>query len=212
MVIFFKFISDVEVDLSNYFLVFLELLKFLQIVDRTHLRDYKRSFPTEEGLVEHPKLELELPHVISDSEGVSQRGDPIDDLLVSVGNQSLSELVLTIHHKIQNTPYRILRKYRLFVQVHQPVRVIENVDIIFQTILQGPSFEQCSCFGPVGRRYHDLLHPFVLLQPYRFVCHNLDEEVLQTGIYTLVFVAIHVGSHQMREITSSYYPKTHEGG
>lgn len=75
----------------------------------THLGNDVGALPTEERLMEEEELGAEFAHVISDSEAVRQSCHPVDNLLIGVSDEPLTERMLPIKNKVEYPPHRIIR-------------------------------------------------------------------------------------------------------
>ena len=80
--------------------------------------------------------------------------------------------------------------------------------MIFQSILQGSSFEHSTRTSFVTWWYNHLAGKFILNKRYSLVCNYFNKVVCETGILACVDVSINIISHQFREVPSGNNTKT----
>lgn len=87
--------------------------------------------PAEVGLVEQGKLSPQLSHVVSDSKAVCDCCDPVHDVFIGISDEALTKVVLAIKNEVENSSDGVFSEKCLFIQMYNPVIVIENIHTIF---------------------------------------------------------------------------------
>lgn len=176
-----------------------------------HLTHHERALKQEERFVELAQAEAKHADVSTHSKRVGQRGDPVNDLLVGVGDETLAYLMFALEQKVQDAADRWVREYGLLVQMHDPVIVVEQIDVVLERVLEGPWLVATVGLGAVGVGHHDLADPRVLGQVDRLVGDHLHDELVQAKVQTRVHVAVDVALDQIGIVAAGHDPDAHEG-
>lgn len=122
-------------------------------------------------------------HVGADTKRIGQSGHPVDDLFVGVRDETLADLMLALEQKVEYAAHRTLREYGLLVEMHDPVFVVEQVDLVLERVLKRSRLVATARLGRVRSRHDDLAYARVLRQVDVLVGHHLHYEFVKTFFF-----------------------------
>ena len=96
--------------------------------------------------------------------------------------------------------------------MHNPIVVVQHINRVLETILQGARLEQCSGFRFVIFRHDNFTNASMLCQIDGLIGDHFDEKIFETGVEAGVHVAIDIHLDQIAEITASHNSYADEWG
>ena len=176
----------------------------------------ERALEQEERLVEALQAEAQHAHVGAHAKRVGQRGHPVDDLLVGVGDEALADLVLALEQEVEYAAQRAVGQHRLLVQVHDPVVVAQHVHVVLERVLESARLVAAIGLGAVRGGHDDLAHARVLrhadgLEVHGLVGDHFDDELVEAEVEARVHVAHDVLAHELRVVAARDHAYADEG-
>lgn len=180
----------------------LDLLLKSRQEGNTHLGYHVAALPAEEWLVEEFELQTQLAHIVGHTKTVRQGGQPIDDVLIGIGDEALAEGMLAVQDEIDDAAHRVLGEQCLLIQMNDPIVVVQHIHRILEAVLEGARLEQGAGSRLVLLGHDNLANASMLRQMHRLVRDDLDQEVLQAGVEARINVPQHILLDQVRKVAA----------
>lgn len=118
--------------------------------------------------------------------------------------------MFSIKHKVNDTTNTVLREQSLFIQMYNPIVVIQYIYIFLQTILQGTWFEHCTGFGLIALWHDNFADAMMFWQIDWFVRDHFHLKIFESRVQACVHIPCDICLHQVGEVAARHHTYANE--